>query len=76
MRQRQEFSVRAYGRQELAQAYCPHLTADAAWQKLKQWMDFYPGLMERLRREGYRPESRTGFTPRQVQIITDALGEP
>ena len=71
-----EFRIRAYGRTELAQMYSPHITPEAAWQKLKAWIDYYPGLNGWLREAGYRPERRTGFTPRQVRLIVEALGEP
>ena len=71
-----EFRVRAYGRTELAVAYCPNITPDAAWEKLKQWIAYCPGLAERLAEAGYRPQSRAGFTPRQVGLIVEALGEP
>ena len=66
------FSFRAYGRTELAQAYCPHLSPGAAWQKLSMWINLYPG---RLKAIGYSPRQRV-FTPRQVAMIVEALGEP
>lgn len=69
------FSLRAYGRTELAQAYCPQLSAGAAWQKLWAWINLYPGLPERLKAIGYSPHQRV-FTPRQVAMIVEALGEP
>jgi len=69
------FSLRAYGRTELAQAYCPQLSPGAAWQKLSMWINLYPGLPERLKAIGYSPRQRV-FTPRQVAMIVEALGEP
>ena len=69
------FSLRAYGRTELAQAYCPQLSPGAAWQKLSTWINLYPGLSERLKAIGYSPRQRV-FTPRQVAMIVEALGEP
>lgn len=70
-----EFRIREYGRTELALAYCPDIAPESAWKKLKRWIDHYPGLCERLRREGYDPRRRS-FTPRQVGIIVECLGEP
>ena len=69
------FRLRAYGRTELAQAYNPHLSPGAAWQKLSLWIHLYPDLTERLKAIGYSPHQRV-FTPRQVAMIVEALGEP
>ena len=69
------FRLRAYGRTELAQAYNPHLSPGAAWQKLSLWIHLYPDLAERLKAIGYSPHQRV-FTPRQVAMIVEALGEP
>ncbi len=69
------FRFRAYGRTELAQAYNPHLSPGAAWQKLSLWIRLYPELTERLKAIGYSPHQRV-FTPRQVAMIVEALGEP
>lgn len=69
------FSFRAYGRTELAQVYCPQLSPGAAWQKLSLWIHLYPELTERLKAIGYSPHQRV-FTPRQVAMIVEALGEP
>ena len=33
-----EFTIRAYGRMELAQLYSPELTDIAAYRKMKKWM--------------------------------------
>jgi len=66
---------RAWGRTELAQRYCPTLSASAAWRKLKDWIALAPGLNQRLADLGYRPDRRT-FTPLQVRAIIEALGEP
>lgn len=69
------FKIRTYGRTELAQKYCPNMTARAAFRKLMQWIDLYPELNEQLANHGYTPHQRT-YTPAQVQLIVDALGEP
>lgn len=69
------FRLREYGRTELAQLYCPDITPDAAWRKLRQWIDRFPGLNESLAANGYTPRCRS-FTPAQVRLIIEALGEP
>ena len=55
-----EFKIRAYGRMELAQLYSPELC---------------PGLLQRLYDLGYESKRRS-FTPLEVRVIVDALGEP
>lgn len=69
------FRIRTYGRTELAQMYCPGMHPRAAFRKLMHWIDIYPNLNEQLYAHGYIPHSRT-YTPAQVKLIVDALGEP
>ncbi len=69
------FKIRTYGRMELAQAYCPNMNPRAAYRKLSQWIDRYPHLREQLICIGVSPKSRT-YTPAQVRMIVEALGEP
>lgn len=71
----ESFQIKAYGKGELAQLYCPHITTSAARKKLMLWINCYPNLMDGLRSIGYSEISRT-FTPAQVRLIVDALGEP
>lgn len=70
-----EFKIRAYGRMELAQLYSPELTDIAAYRKMKKWIALYPGLLQRLYDLGY-DSTRRSFTPLEVRVIIDALGEP
>ncbi len=60
---------------ELAQIYCHTIMPESAWKKFRRWMQLYPGLMESLTAIGYNEHSRS-FTPAQVRLIVDALGEP
>lgn len=71
----QNFKIRAYGRTELAQMYSPHLSPNAAWRKLKQWIDLYPGLALHLCEMGCSKNMRT-WPPSAVRLIVEALGEP
>ena len=71
-----DFEIRQYGRTELAQMYSPDITPAAAWKKLKAWIDYYPGLAERLQTLGYRPAKQRTFTPAQVRAVIEAVGEP
>lgn len=71
----EHFKVKEYGRMELAQMYCSSIMPESAWKKFRRWMHLYPGLMERLNAIGYTEHSRS-FTPAQVRLIVEALGEP
>ena len=60
----------AMGRSELAQQYFPHLEQKCAWQKLRHWLFLNPRL---------RPLTvirRHTFSPQEVQLIYEELGEP
>lgn len=69
------FCIRKYGRTELAQLYCPDITPAAAWRNMRQWIRCFPGLEESLAEHGYTRRCRS-FTPAQVRLIVEALGEP
>ena len=51
------FTIRAYGRTELAQCYFPTLNPQVAYRKLQSWIDYYPHLRERLNATGLNPRS-------------------
>lgn len=69
------FKIRSYGRMELALAYCPTLCGMAAYRKLESWIDRYPGLRQQLRDVGYSARRRS-YTPVEVKLIVEAIGEP
>ncbi|MBP5513633.1 MAG: DUF4248 domain-containing protein [Bacteroidaceae bacterium] len=62
--------VKVYGRMELAQAYLPNYTARGAWRRLRQWFSINPRLSPLLQL------GRRTFTPAEVKLIFDELGEP
>ena len=70
-----ETTMKEYGRTELAQRYCPLLTPDAAWRKLKRWITLNHDLTQELQQLGYTPSQRS-FTPKMVEQIFYYLGEP
>ncbi len=70
-----EFKIRAHGRIEPAQLYSPELTSIAAYRKMNKWIIRCPGLQQRLYDLGYQPQRRS-YTPLEVRVIVDALGEP
>ena len=67
--------IKSYGKGELAQLYCPNITTAAARKKLMLWINLYPNLMDALHQSGFSDSTRS-FTPAQVKLIVDALGEP
>ena len=71
----EKFRIKEYGRTELARLYCPNIEPESAWKKFRKWIALYPGLEARLTEIGYSDRNR-GFTPSQVRLIVEALGEP
>lgn len=65
----------SYGRTELALAYNPSLDPQTAWRKLKEWMAYNKELTAALAMSGYDPKRRS-FTPKEVRLIFEYLGEP
>ena len=66
-------STRAYGRTELALKYSPDSTPQAAWRRLRGWLE-QPLLKQNLQRLGYDGRQRV-FSPRQVALIISWLGD-
>ena len=71
----ENFALRAYTKSELAQLYAPFVCSRAACKKLQMWIERNTELCDALQRSGLAPHSKT-FTPYQVRLIVDALGEP
>ena len=46
--QRSTFTVRTYGRTELAQLYNPHIDPKNAFRKLRAWIAYNPALTQQL----------------------------
>lgn len=70
-----EFRIRSYGITELAMIYCPELTANGALKKFRRWIDVNPQLHERLGFSQGRHRTRS-FTPFEVKLLVEVLGEP
>lgn len=66
---------KSYSKGELAALYAPNIAPSSACKRLTQWMLHHPTLMTDLRKTGYTEKLRT-FTPLQVSLIFEALGEP
>ena len=75
-REKDEFKVRTYGRTELALLYSPELNPESAFRRLKRWIIRSPQLSEQLVHQGKLCSSSRTFTPAQVRLIVEMLGEP
>lgn len=69
------FPIHSYGKGELAMFYIQGVAQQTAVRQFNTWIRTSPGLEEELQKTGL---SRTGrrYTPVQVRLIVDALGEP
>ena len=71
-----EFKVKAYGKSELAMLYFPDAgSSHTAVNHLMSWIHRNPELSEGLMKMGYRKSDKF-FTPKQVAVIAEYLGEP
>ena len=71
----EDFTIRTYGKQQLASLYFPDSDPTTAVKHLMRWISNCHELMEELTASGYRTTAKV-FTPRQVKLITDYLGDP
>ena len=71
----EKFIVRAYGKQQLAICYFPDSDPTTAVKHLMRWIHNCHALADELTACGYRTTAKV-FTPRQVRLITEYLGEP
>lgn len=67
--------IRPYSKSELAHAYAPDITLQAAVKRLVAWIRINEELSENLRKAGYYKNQRM-FTSRQVSLIFEHIGEP
>lgn len=68
-------TLRDITKSELALLYAPNLTSHAAVNRLMKWLKKSPETMAALHDSGYEHRQKV-FTPQQVGIIFDFLGEP
>ena len=71
----QDFKIRAYTKKELALRYFPYSSPRVAENHLMAWIKRCQPIKQQLMDTGYQNTSK-GFTPRQVKIIVEHLGEP
>lgn len=71
-----EFAIRSYTKKELALCYFPTSeNPHSAVNHLMSWINRCTPLREALEAQGYR-KSAKWFSPREVRMIIDHLGEP
>ena len=68
--QNETFTIRAYGKSELAMLYFPHLCKESASRNLREELKINPRLRQLVNAKTHK------FWPKQVKMITDELGEP
>ncbi|WP_288207550.1 DUF4248 domain-containing protein [uncultured Parabacteroides sp.] len=66
---------RVYGHTELALLYFPDILPKSASSQLALWINRDEELLSDLLKAGYKKGQRM-YTPRQVAILVDHLGEP
>ena len=71
----EQFEVRTYGFNELAQLYFPHITKRSASRMFGRWLRTNEKLMEGLIGNSWH-RGLKHFTPKQVRTIIDHLDPP
>lgn len=74
-RYKYDIDIMPMSKQELAQMYAPELTPHAAVNRLMSWIKRHPILFSALMQTGYKKTSKV-FSPKQVELIIEYLGEP
>ena len=70
------FRIRPSSKRELAKLYFPYtINEESAIANLRNLMKHNPDLLAELKKAYYKTHNRT-FTPRQIGIIVQYLGEP
>lgn len=70
-----EFKIRPYSKSQLATIYFPGSTEMAVRRHLSRWIARNKQLCESLESTNYRVSNRW-YTPHQVRLIVECLGEP
>lgn len=71
----QDFKLRPYTKKEFALMYFPESIPSTAVKHLMAWIRRCTPLWDALQAMGYQKLSKS-FTPRQVKLIIEYLGEP
>ena len=71
----QGYAVGNKNKTEVAQAYFPTVEPSTARRNLSRWIRMNPQLEQHLSEAGYQCRQKY-FTPLQLSLLYDALGEP
>lgn len=72
----EKFPIRSYTKKELALCYFPtSVNPHSAVNHLMSWINRCTPLRNALEEQGYQKTSKW-FSPREVKLITEHLGEP
>lgn len=72
----EDFKIRSYTKKELALIYFPSTdNPHTAVNHLISWINRCPMLCKALNEQGYQKSSKW-FSPREVRLIVEHLGEP
>ena len=66
----EEFTIRSYGKSELAMMYFPELSKESALKKFRFWLSLNPRLRSLISKQ------IRSYTPKQVRLIVREIGEP
>lgn len=70
------FKIKAYGKSELALRYFPGANSShTAVNHLMSWIRRSPELTTELEKMGYKKSAKY-FTPKEVALVVEFLGEP
>jgi len=72
---KEHFPIRTYGYCELAQLYFPNVAKKSASVQLRRWIVINKKLTTELLDAGFKPGQRI-FTPKQIVILINRIGEP
>lgn len=75
MEELKAFTIRAYGKSELARLYLPHHTPASALQAFMRWIEGDQELLEKLHATGYF-KTQKSFSHKQVRILIDYFDAP
>ena len=70
-----DFKIRPYTKKELALLYFPDSIPHTAVNHLMTWILRCTPLIRQLEAAGYKKKSKV-FTPHQIRLIVEHLGEP
>ncbi len=69
------FNIRTYTKKELALMYFPESSPRVAVNHLMAWVYRCTPLIKELEKTGYQKSSKA-FTPKQIRMVVEYLGEP